>query len=188
MKKRRLVVEIDKERCTECGKCKKCPKINRPKFCSGCGKCVAVCSIGAIRLVERTTENKINNNKTTKTMKAQGFKFTILLLLAAGGFSIVVMWLWNALLPDIFGITTINFWQALGLFALARILFGGVGDGIMKHAHHHHHSSIKEQWMKMTPEQRKKFIDRRKHFGFGQAFAKYHFDMHEHEEAVKEND
>lgn len=33
------------------------------------------------------------------------------------------MWLWNALIPDIFGLTVIGFWQALGLNVLSGILF-----------------------------------------------------------------
>jgi len=45
--------------------------------------------------------------------------------LAIGGF--VVQWLWNWLLPPLFGWHTITFWQALGLLALCRILFGGFG-------------------------------------------------------------
>lgn len=32
------------------------------------------------------------------------------------------MWLWNWLMPDIFGLKTINEWQALGLLALSSIL------------------------------------------------------------------
>ena len=34
-----------------------------------------------------------------------------------------LMWLWNWLMPSIFGLTEITFWQALGLNALATILF-----------------------------------------------------------------
>ena len=40
-----------------------------------------------------------------------------------GGF--IVMHLWNWLLPELFGWPQIGFWQALGLLALCRILFGG---------------------------------------------------------------
>ena len=49
----------------------------------------------------------------------------ILLFIAIGGE--VVMLLWNWLLPAIFGWPQITFWQALGLLALCRILFGGHG-------------------------------------------------------------
>jgi hypothetical protein len=44
--------------------------------------------------------------------------------------SLVVMQLWNHLLPDIFHIGVITFWQAMGLFILSKILFGfGKGGG-----------------------------------------------------------
>jgi len=121
-------------------------------------------------------------------MKAKRFKFTFLFLLAVAGFSAVTMLLWNALLPDLFGIASINFWQALGLLALSRILFSGMSMGAMKRLHRHHHNYVYDKWMNMTPEQRKRFIDRRRHFGFGNPFDRGHFDMGEHEEAGRKND
>ena len=44
----------------------------------------------------------------------------------------VVVWLWNWLMPALFGITTITFWQAVALIVLARILIGG-----FHHSHKH---------------------------------------------------
>jgi hypothetical protein len=41
----------------------------------------------------------------------------------------VVMFLWNALLPQIIHVAVINYWQALGLMVLCRILFGRFGFG-----------------------------------------------------------
>jgi hypothetical protein len=41
----------------------------------------------------------------------------------------VVQLLWNWLMPMIFGLRELSFWQAVGLLALSRILFGGVGMG-----------------------------------------------------------
>ena len=38
-------------------------------------------------------------------------------------FALPTMWLWNWLMPEIFGLTAINLWQALGLNALCGILF-----------------------------------------------------------------
>jgi hypothetical protein len=49
----------------------------------------------------------------------------ILLVIAIGGE--VVRQLWNWLLPTLFGWREITFWQALGMLALCRILFGGHG-------------------------------------------------------------
>lgn len=45
----------------------------------------------------------------------------------------VVMWLWNTLLPDLTGVKEITFWQAVGLFILSRILFGGFRWGGSQH-------------------------------------------------------
>jgi len=41
----------------------------------------------------------------------------------------VLMLLWNWLMPAIFDLSTITFWQALGLLALSKILFGGFSGG-----------------------------------------------------------
>ena len=40
----------------------------------------------------------------------------------------VVMLLWNWLLPPLFGWGMLNFWQALGILLLSRILLGGFGS------------------------------------------------------------
>ncbi|MBG50178.1 MAG: hypothetical protein CML05_17980 [Pseudozobellia sp.] len=45
----------------------------------------------------------------------------LFLLLFGYGF----MYLWNWLMPDIFGLKTITYWQAVGILVLAKILFGG---------------------------------------------------------------
>ncbi|HEY9286003.1 MAG TPA: hypothetical protein VIP46_21310 [Pyrinomonadaceae bacterium] len=45
-----------------------------------------------------------------------------LLFIAIGG--ALVMLLWNWLLPPLIGWGEVNFWQALGMLALCRLLFG----------------------------------------------------------------
>jgi hypothetical protein len=47
---------------------------------------------------------------------------------------IVAQMLWNWLMPDIFGLKEISYWQAVGLLFLGRLLFGGFG-----HSGSHHH-------------------------------------------------
>lgn len=98
----------------------------------------------------------------------------------AAVFSVAVMLLWNALIPTIFGLVAINFWQALGLLVLARILFGGFGHrGMMGGlGGMRRDNPIHEKWMKMTDEQRKEFIDRRrKHMHRGHFFGRsFDFD------------
>ncbi|RPI21304.1 MAG: hypothetical protein EHM61_25090 [Acidobacteria bacterium] len=69
-------------------------------------------------------------------------------------FGFVVMSLWNWLMPAIFGLREIGYWQAWGLMILSRILFGGFrmgGPG----GHWRHR--MKERWEQMTPEEREKF-------------------------------
>lgn len=43
----------------------------------------------------------------------------VLLILAPA----FVSWLWNRLMPDIFGLQAINYWQALGLMVLVNCFF-----------------------------------------------------------------
>lgn len=40
-----------------------------------------------------------------------------------------VMWLWNWLMPELFGLSTLTFWQALGLSALTSLLFKSYNTG-----------------------------------------------------------
>ena len=44
-------------------------------------------------------------------------------------FGWVVMLLWNWLMPELFGLKRLNYWQAWGLLALCSILFKGFGSG-----------------------------------------------------------
>jgi hypothetical protein len=67
----------------------------------------------------------------------------------------VVLHLWNWLLPELFGWRQITFWQAVGLLALCRILFGGVsGRGWHRS---NYRRRMGERWERMTPEEREKF-------------------------------
>jgi hypothetical protein len=76
----------------------------------------------------------------------------MLLFIAIGGE--LVLQLWNWLLPPLFGWRQITFWQALGILALCRILFGGFGG------HGSGRSSFRrrmaERWERMTPEERER--------------------------------
>ena len=36
----------------------------------------------------------------------------------------IVMLLWNWLMPSLFGLVTIGYWTAMGLYLMSRILFG----------------------------------------------------------------
>ncbi|MDU7870473.1 MAG: hypothetical protein E7J78_25585 [Pantoea sp.] len=72
----------------------------------------------------------------------------------------MVMSLWNALLPAILGVKSIGFWQALGILALSRILFGGLGFRPGMFGMGHARRRMHERWMNMSPEQREEFAQR----------------------------
>ena len=77
----------------------------------------------------------------------------ILLAIVFAGFGNAVLYLWNWLMPAIFGLPAITFWQALGLLALSWILLGGLrGFG-----HPHSHPRWSRRWRNMTPEERERF-------------------------------
>jgi hypothetical protein len=44
-------------------------------------------------------------------------------------FGIVVQFLWNELMPKIFGLTEITYWQAFGIVILAHLIFGSFKGG-----------------------------------------------------------
>jgi hypothetical protein len=70
----------------------------------------------------------------------------------------LVMQLWNWLMPSLFGLPELTFWRAVGLLALSRILFGGMGMGGRGRSHDY------------TPEQKERFRRRmRERFGIGDA-------------------
>jgi hypothetical protein len=83
-------------------------------------------------------------------------KILLMVVVAITVFGFVVMELWNALMPQIFGLRALTFWQALGLLLLAKLLFGGFhrhsGGGPARWRHR-----MKERWEKMTPEERDRF-------------------------------
>ncbi|MDR1201429.1 MAG: hypothetical protein LBL58_07365 [Tannerellaceae bacterium] len=118
-------------------------------------------------------------------MKKLRFLMPIGFLFVIAGFGAIVMLLWNWLMPTLFGLIAINFWQATGLFVLARILIGNIGPG---HRKMMKMDPIREKWMKMTPEQREEFINKRHRFGFGGPFGRDSFDRTEHEEQARESE
>ena len=82
-------------------------------------------------------------------------------LLAVVAFGFVVMYLWNAVLPDVLHVSTITFWQALGILVLSKILFGGFRGGWGRHNKMHGgmewRKKMEEKLRTMSPEEREKF-------------------------------
>lgn len=124
-------------------------------------------------------------------MKLRKLKFGLLAIVGIAALSGVIMLLWNLLIPDIFGLTTLNFWQALGLFVLARLLFGrfggGHGRGCRPGFETMKGGQMSAKWANMTEEQRKEFICKRRKFGFGGPWGAHHSDKTQDEEPQKED-
>ncbi len=95
----------------------------------------------------------------------------MLLFVVIGGE--VVRLLWNWLLPPLLGWREITFWQALGLLALCRILFGGFGfhgsgrSNLRRRMEERCRTRMEERCKNMTPEERERFRQRvRERYGF----------------------
>ena len=82
-----------------------------------------------------TTENKNNTGRYCNGRRPKAH-WIVLGILGFTGlmflFGAIIMWLWNGLMPVIFNLGVINYWQAIGLAILARLLFGH-----MHHGSHH---------------------------------------------------
>jgi hypothetical protein len=82
----------------------------------------------------------------------------LLLTIAVFGFGQAVLHLWNWLMPSLFGLHSITFWQALGLLGLSWVLFGGWrGFQARPVRARHWRRRMLERWEQMTPEEREKF-------------------------------
>jgi Ca2+/H+ antiporter, TMEM165/GDT1 family len=85
--------------------------------------------------------------------------FVIFAALAILLFGVAVYLLWNWLMPTIFHLPAIQYWQAVGLLFLSWILFGGrrgFGGRPWGHPGRWRHR-MRERWERMTPEEREKF-------------------------------
>lgn len=92
---------------------------------------------------------------------ARGAAFLVLGLAFVAVLSFVVMSLWNELVPSLFHGPSLQYWQAVGLLILSRILFGGFrGRG---HGWHGRRHMWRQRWESMTPEERERLRARFKH-------------------------
>ncbi len=73
--------------------------------------------------------------------------------------SLVVMVLWNALVPEIFRGPVIAYWQAAGLLVLSHILLRGWSPWRHRHGWRHDRwkKKFEERIEAMTPEERERF-------------------------------
>lgn len=97
--------------------------------------------------------------KHKKYIRGPLFLIKMILILAVT--SVIVMLLWNALIPAIFSGPVVSYWQAAGLLLLSKILFGTMGRGFGKRHHHYPDEmwkhKLRAKYEAMTPEEKEKF-------------------------------
>ena len=82
----------------------------------------------------------------------RAFSIALLITIVIAGFGQAVLQLWNWLMPELFGLPRIRFWQAVGLMSLSWILFGGLrGFGMIGPTRH------RDGWASLSPEERERF-------------------------------
>lgn len=97
-------------------------------------------------------------------MRPKKFVFFPLFAVAAlllGG--LLVMLLWNAILPEVTSVGLLGYWQAVGLLLLSRILFGNWGGkpgGRNPKQHWQRKKAWREKWMNMSEEERAQFKEK----------------------------
>ena len=65
----------------------------------------------------------------------------------------LVMFLWNAILPDVLPVKAITYRQAIGIFILSKILFGSF-RGYSGWHRPKYVNRLRERWKNMTPEEK----------------------------------
>lgn len=84
---------------------------------------------------EQMERKERHGHPAFKGLRVAGF--VLLGVVAAAVFALAfgyfVMLLWNWLMPAIFSLGTIGYWQAFGIVILAKLIFGSVGGGAGQH-------------------------------------------------------
>ena len=89
---------------------------------------------------------------------ARVLRFVLFALVGVAVLGLVVMRLWNLVIPPVFGLHAIGYGRAIALLVLTRILFGGFRHGFGGFGPGMHwRRRMMERWAEMTPEEREKF-------------------------------
>jgi hypothetical protein len=102
-----------------------------------------------MKILEKNEDETMKHHRFFRTLK-----ILLIVVIAGAVLGFVIMHLWNWLMPSLFGLNVITFWQALGLFVLGKLLLGGF----------HRHGGrprwgrqMRERWAQMSTEERERF-------------------------------
>ena len=87
----------------------------------------------------------------------KGILFTFCFIAFALLLGLIVMALWNAILPEVLSVKAITFKQALGILLLSKILFGGFKGGWGNNNRQQWKMKMQEKFGNMTEEEKEKF-------------------------------
>lgn len=90
-------------------------------------------------------------------MKRKPF-FILIPIALIFGLSGAVFFLWNQLMPEVFQLPEISYWQAMGLFILGRLLFGSFGFGKNRFKGGPPH--MREQWSQLSADEKAELRER----------------------------
>ncbi|MBN1625419.1 MAG: hypothetical protein JW944_02755 [Deltaproteobacteria bacterium] len=91
--------------------------------------------------IKNYQDGDTSESRAGKALRIIGMVFigVIFAVLFALVFGLVVKWLWNYLMPDLFGLSRIGYIQAFAMVVLAKLLFGAFGSRHPDHPQVHGH-------------------------------------------------
>ena len=99
---------------------------------------------------------RMNCSSDESCQSSRCLRIALWVAVGIGALGLVVMLLWNWLIPVLFvGVPPIGYWQALGILALSKILFGGLRGG-----GHEYWRERRQRWANMSPQEREQLKSR----------------------------
>jgi hypothetical protein len=95
----------------------------------------------------------------TRMWVRRGVGVVVAVVVGALVVGVAVMLLWNWLMPAVFGLPAIGFWQAVGLLVLSKLLFGRFHARVRDRGGRFGpwRARMAERWAHMTEEERAQF-------------------------------
>ena len=93
--------------------------------------------------------------------RSRCWKMPLIIAVVIAVKSVLVFFLWNYTVPDLFHGPQITYLQALALLALCKLLFSSMGKGGHFGRHHGHHPGWRKYWLKhLSEEERENLRDK----------------------------